>query len=239
MCLIIFTPKFNKSKIDKAVLKRGFEKNDDGAGFAFVKDGRVQISKAYFNFKRFYKAYRKAANKINGPLLIHFRWGTCGGNTEVNTQPLELKRNQLVMAHNGVFEGLSFANSKISDSVRLAKILKDFGWELPLKPSQIAILQGLCANYSKLVFLNNKKEFKIINESLGKWVKGCWYSDNGSCLEKEPDYNFDMSDEQAINIMNAGWEYAEPKNKKSKNRNSKIIQTKVLGWHYSKPQHYG
>lgn len=183
MCLIIFTPNIEKAKIWKPVLKRGFERNSHGAGFAYIKDGKVVITKGFFKFKKFFQAYSEVRETATGPFLIHFRLATCGSKRHKNTQPIPVIKNEMVMVHNGVFPALSFDGGEdISDSVYLAQTIKKLGWTIPFTREQEDMLVGLCADYSKLIFLKNTGEYQFINESLGAWKNGVWYSDKGSCL---------------------------------------------------------
>lgn len=186
MCLIIFAPNASTSRIRKVILERGFRKNKDGAGLAYVKDGRVVVSKAYYTFTDFFVAYQRARRAMIGtesPLLIHFRWGTCGPVNHTNTQPLVIYRNQLVMAHNGIFDNLSDYESPVSDSVRLTRIIREHGWAYPFNKNQISTLDTMCGRFSKLVFLSHTGRYTIINERLGGWRRGAWYSDDGATFD--------------------------------------------------------
>ena len=186
MCLIIFSPKIEtaKSKIWKPVLERGFRHNSHGAGFSYIKNGKVKITKAFFDFDKFYTAYTKATKDATGPFLIHFRFATHGSHNHVNTQPIPVIKKELAMAHNGVFSQLSFDHLDVSDSVYLANTIKKMRWQFPFNESQTDILTALCNGYSKLVFMDKHGNYQFINEHLGAWKNGAWYSDKGACWEK-------------------------------------------------------
>lgn len=185
MCLIIFTPNIKHATIRRNVLERGFWRNDDGAGMAYVRAGQLVISKPFMTFDAFHSAYQRALSTMDrqSALLIHFRRGTCGPNNATNTQPLSVYGGQLVMAHNGVFGHLSDHKSEISDSVALSRMIRRVGWTFPFKKACVEMLDMLCDRSSKLVFLSNRGQYKIINEQLGKWRGGCWYSDGASVCE--------------------------------------------------------
>jgi hypothetical protein len=187
MCLIIFTPNLRRATIRKSILERGFDKNDDGAGFAYIKDGQVTISKCYDTFPEFYAALKAARLDIQdrGPLLVHFRWSSVGLNNRVNTQPLVV-RPGLVMAHNGTIDSLKpdSLTCDDSDSVRLARLVGRTGWQYPFAPINRALLRAICSDSSKLVFLDSGGRHVIINEQEGKWVRGAWYSDKGDVFDK-------------------------------------------------------
>jgi len=185
MCLIIFSPNFNRSTIRKSILEKGFDENSDGAGFAYLENGLIKISQSYFDFDKFYESYKQITVNLSGPILIHFRWATKGSNNNTNTQPLFINEH-LVMAHNGIFEGLSLCSKNLSDSVNLSRIIKRLKWEFPFNNAQKDLLKALCSERSKLVFLNKNGQYNIINEQLGAWRAGCWYSDGGTIFKKHP-----------------------------------------------------
>jgi len=186
MCLIVFTPNIARARIQKSVLETGFNKNDDGAGFAYIVNGRVIVSKAYFEFDKFYKAFRSKTNGLTCPVLIHFRWGTKGSKHARNVQPLVVYANQLVMAHNGVFEGLSQHKEDVSDSVNLARLIRRMEWVFPFSAAHNELLEGMCFGKNKLVFLSDSGAYKIINEKAGGWMRGAWYSDKKVVEDKKP-----------------------------------------------------
>ena len=185
MCLIIFTPNIRRALIRKSVLRRGFEGNPHGCGFSYIENGELKLDKGYFTFEKFFEAYKATRERIrSGPFLIHFRYATCGGHNKTNSQPI-YSRNDLIMAHNGVFGGLSFPESGISDSVLLAQILNKMNMPFPITKPFRLVLEALCDDYSKLVFMSKNGKWDIINSHLGCWRAGCWYSDKGECLKRE------------------------------------------------------
>lgn len=178
MCLIAFIPKIERTEIDYSVLERGFELNSDGAGYAFIKNGKIIVRKKFNTYSKFKRSLKRNIRNVTGPVLIHFRKATCGPKNKINTQPIPIRKGEFVMAHNGVFSSLSFDFSKISDSVRLANLVKQMGWSLPLNRGQVGMLKALCEDTSKLVFMDNQGNYKIINEKVGKWKRNIWYSND-------------------------------------------------------------
>ena len=185
MCLIVFAPNIRNAVIRKPVLERGFEGNPHGCGISYIENGAVKIDKGFFTFEKFYDAYSAIRQRItSGPILIHFRFATCGDHNKTNSQPIAV-RDDLVMAHNGVFSELSFPELNISDSVLLARNLNKMGMPFPISNPYRLILNALCAGYSKLVFFDKNGKWDIICSELGSWRKGVWYSDKGECLKRE------------------------------------------------------
>lgn len=185
MCLIVFAPNIRNAVIRKPVLQRGFEGNSHGCGIAYIEDGAVKIEKGFFTFEKFFNTYSAIRQRItSGPILIHFRFATCGEHNKTNSQPIAV-RDDLVMAHNGVFSELSFPELNISDSVLLARNLNKMGMPFPISNPYRLILNALCAGYSKLVFFDKNGKWDIICSELGAWRNGVWYSDKGECLKRE------------------------------------------------------
>lgn len=177
MCLIIFSPNIAHIRLRKSVLEQAFHRNGDGAGMAYVQDGKIKLSKAYFEFDKFFEAFQSIRTNIKkGAFLIHFRRGTGGSNNKTNTQPLVIYRDKLVMAHNGQFPVLEETEKDISDSVVLSRLIRGLAWKYPFLKIQKELLNRLCGDLSKLVFMDEKGRYSIINEKLGKWSRGSWYS---------------------------------------------------------------
>ena len=116
MCIIVAKEK-NVGLPTYKQLLNCFEYNSDGAGFMYVKNGKVVIDKGYMTWKKFYKRYQKLCRKFNNfenqSLIMHFRIGTSSGNTPQNTHPYPVSnkvddlhklyiKTDLGMVHNGI-----------------------------------------------------------------------------------------------------------------------------------------
>jgi len=95
-------------------LINSFVKNPDGAGYAFVREGKIHIRKGFQSAHALIKDLR-AHFPEDAPGIIHFRLATHGPRDKVNAHPFPLSRhkptfritrgavNVPVLAHNGVF----------------------------------------------------------------------------------------------------------------------------------------
>lgn len=116
MCIIVAKEK-NVGLPTYNQLLNCFEYNNDGAGFMYVKNGKVIIDKGYMTWNKFYKRYKKLCRKFNNfenqSLIMHFRIGTSSGNTPQNTHPYPISnkvedlhklyvKTDLGMVHNGI-----------------------------------------------------------------------------------------------------------------------------------------
>ena len=170
--------------ISSAALCKGWMINDDGGGFAYVKDGKVVIDKGYLNFNEFQKAYFKAADKYTdeSPFLVHMRIRTSGHTNANNCHPFPIKGGAMI--HNGVMftPTGTRAGSKTdlkSDTRVFAESLYNILQLEHIKKEQQAIRQAIGYG-NKLCFLYDNKEYFILGETAGYWVDGIWYS-NTSC----------------------------------------------------------
>ena len=116
MCIIISKNKDNRiPTIDE--LTNCFENNPDGAGFMYVKNGKVIIDKGYMTKDAFINRYKKLLkdnnNFKNKSLVIHCRIGTGGTNSKKNTHPYPITNDinklhstfivdNIGIAHNGI-----------------------------------------------------------------------------------------------------------------------------------------
>lgn len=177
MCIIIV--KYPGTHVSRRKLRHSWDRNKDGAGFAFVsEEGELYIDKGYFQFHEFYKALRNAeAENPHSAFIIHMRIATHGLVDITNSHP-HYVNDKLVMAHNGVLRCVNVPkDSTESDTILfnlniLSKLPE--GWE---KSEVICTLvQSFIGHGNKLAFLNSDNETLILNEQLGEWDEGCWYS---------------------------------------------------------------
>ena len=177
MCLAILKPA--GKHITRKQLRKGFKENSDGAGFMYVGQGQLQIKKGYFTFKSFYKSLRDTEKRYpNSHFVIHFRLSTSGKIDYTNCHPFFVNK-QLGFVHNGIFAKLG--NKVISDTQHynfkvLQKYPKDFIYDAKI----LEKIDKFCSWSNKLVFLNNKNDYYIINEVMGEWVKDVWFSNRMS-----------------------------------------------------------
>ena len=188
MCTIIIEPKGVNNK--KQNLKNVFDNNPHGIGYGFTNLDKLFIKK-FRSFDKFYKSY-KADKKVYGNtsgFLVHSRIATAGQETGTyNVHPFKVNNN-LIFAHNGTFSssivGHITNQDKESDTRRFnERYIKT----LPISNvGQIdkvykKLYTNLC-NTSKLAFLDLKGNYTLINENLGTWYKGAWYSNKGYELD--------------------------------------------------------
>ena len=167
MCIIVAKQKWVQLP-DTKTLETCFNHNSDGAGFMYVKGGKVIIDKGYMDYKSFKKHYDKLCRKYhnfdNKSLVIHFRIGTDGSNIAKNTHPYAVCNDynimnktyykcDLAMVHNGIITDYR-PKATDGDIVDTMKFIKGLEY----------------LTNSKLCFLDNKDNI---------YTSGYFINDNG------------------------------------------------------------
>jgi predicted glutamine amidotransferase len=172
MCVAIFKPAGRK--IPEEHLKNAWQGNSDGAGFAYVKDGKVVIQKGYMALKDFLTALEEAekANK-KSPFVVHLRTRTQGAKDAANTQPFAIEGGCL--AHNGGFQGTGAGHYDGASDSRLfaERYTKDLTFDFVEKHK--AKLEELIG-YNKVILLYDDGRRHILLEKDGTWENDIWYS---------------------------------------------------------------
>lgn len=168
--------------IDKAILKRSWQDNKDGAGFCFVNDAadEVVIKKGFFKFKTFWRAYQRYQDRA---VLIHFRWATHGEKVEANCHPFSLAKDAALI-HNGVLSSFTPSPvSKLSDTrlfcdgflgpgLRMSGLSS---FDYLSSPALKGFIEVLIGQGNKLAAMTTQGVV-IFNEGQGEWSGGAWYS---------------------------------------------------------------
>ena len=187
MCLLIVQKQ--KNKVTKKQFKNAWERNNDGVGYSFVKNGKI-VTKKYLDddgFKKFLKSINSDVNRHGdeSPFLIHFRYTTHGATNLKNCHPFRVS-DDLVFGHNGCINGVDDDFEKSDTAVFNDDIVKNLPSDWLNNPSIVKLVEGFIG-HSKLAFLHKDKSFDILNENLGHWTNkgGIWFSNDGY---KKPTY---------------------------------------------------
>jgi len=173
MCIIIYKPA--GITLFPETMRNSFEHNKDGAGFAYVEDGKITVEKGFFTFKSFETAFKPHEKK---QALLHFRIKTHGDYSEENCHPFHITTNA-VFAHNGIIYRMPYDQNKsdtaLFNELVLQNLVRVYGKRILFDSVFKGLLEGYTMN-SKLVFLDNSGKFTIINEKDGEWNSNCWFS---------------------------------------------------------------
>ena len=173
MCIAILNTK-KGGRLPKSQVQNSWDNNDMGSGLLWNKDGKLNVFKSY-DYEEYLEKYNELRDdKSIGNIILHFRIATSGYNGEHNLHPF-LVNDDLGFVHNGVIKGLG--NKTFSDTYEFNDMLKKYKHNfLTCDMSKFFISEYI--GYSKLIFLDSKDKYTIINEELGKWASGNWYSND-------------------------------------------------------------
>lgn len=118
MCVICYSPAGIEPPTEKRI-KKLFEKNPDGAGFAIDRgDGKVEYHKGYMQLEALMEALKKAGDLKSPAFVLHCRITTKGKTDAKTCHPFTITKSykemtaehayssRPVMFHNGTFTGL-------------------------------------------------------------------------------------------------------------------------------------
>lgn len=187
MCIAILN---TAGTIKQKTFKHCWDNNPDGGGIAYPKDGKIKIIKEMKSYNEFYKQYktvREENPKVN--ILIHFRIATHGKINETNCHPF-LVNKSLGFIHNGMIygKGLSVSNEFSDTYLFNQTILKTLPQNF-LKNEAILKLLEEYIGYSKIVFLDGKNNWAILNEESGHWNGNNWFSNDSYKEKVKPVYS--------------------------------------------------
>ena len=174
MCIAIYKPL--GKKLPKQTYFNCFTNNDDGAGFAYIKDGKLFVAKGFFTFEEFWENYEPLEEKAS---LIHFRVGTSGGNNGENCHPWRVTKD-LVFIHNGVISSIDRENQAWSDTGNYCEnVLKPLTECFPewwKQPEFKWMMENAIGSGNKVVLLGVDGSKLILNEKAGEWKDDVWFS---------------------------------------------------------------
>jgi len=183
MCIAILNTK-KAGRLPKSHIKNSWDNNEMGSGLLWTNNGKLHVFKTYVYDEYIDKYNQLRDDKDVGSIVLHFRIATSGYKGEHNLHPF-LVNDNLGFVHNGVIKGLG--NKEFSDTYEFNDMLKKFKHDFTTcDMSKYFISEYI--GYSKLVFLTADDKHTIINEELGKWVDGNWYSNDS--YKQYNDYSY-------------------------------------------------
>ena len=172
MCVIIV----NKSgTLSDYILQNAATTNPDGAGLMYYADEQLHSYRSMDSGKVIKKYLDARQRHPDSVMFLHFRIGTSGTKNRTNCHPFPVNRGALLM-HNGVLYDYSDPTSNLNDTrLFIQKVLSHVpenelfsDWLLPLVEKAIS--------GNKFVMLNDRGEWVILNEIMGRWEGENWFS---------------------------------------------------------------
>tara|TARA_Y100000310_G_scaffold318374_1_gene372330 strand:+ start:1715 stop:2503 length:789 start_codon:yes stop_codon:yes gene_type:complete len=184
MCIAVYQPK--GKKLSKEKFHECFSRNPDGFGLMFAKGGKIHIYKTLDDVERAYSVYsrlhkREARGKN---MVLHFRIATHGSVNKKNCHPFRINE-RLALVHNGVISAVDTHKYKDMSDTRvfakeiLAKLPPFFEWDEPI----MRLIEEFIGR-SKLIIMDSAGMAHIVNEGMGEWVDGMWFSNSSHCPKK-------------------------------------------------------
>ena len=181
MCLLTFMPPNIDMDYERA--KTAAKANPDGFGFA-IHAGVVIIKDHDMNFDRLWLRWSDLRKTYRGAALFHFRIATHGNTDLNNCHPFDIDNNsRSVLAHNGMLPLTMPVNEHRSDTRLFAEIvLPHVGGVKALDDKEFFDDVGRWASGNKIVILtveeDVERDWYIVNEDLGHWDAGVWWSNS-------------------------------------------------------------
>jgi hypothetical protein len=183
MCIAILN---KSSMLSKKSLKNCWDNNYHGAGIGYIDGNELRSYHESTSFDSFYEEYKFIRQLTDQPMMLHFRIATHGMGKDM-LHPHEVTHGKVTLVHNGIIRGLG--DNRISDTREFAELLGNF------RPKNVSFIDHkgvrgfamhLLGGTNKVILMDNRGAFRILNESLGHWDKNkdTWYS-NGSYKERQ------------------------------------------------------
>ena len=164
-----------------------WERNPDGAGFMYARDGQIHIEKGFMKLDDLIAALNLAGITSRDPLVLHFRIATQGGIRPEMCHPFPVSKDQadltalkidakIGIAHNGIIQRCTFDRSESSDT---ALFIARYVSEIIRNPSDTtkrALCEaiGALAPMNRFAIMNNKGKISTIGNF--EEHKGLMYS---------------------------------------------------------------
>jgi uncharacterized protein (DUF779 family) len=179
MCLLTFAPAGVQLCPER--LWQASINNPHGFGFAVRTPNGIVRSRG-MNFEKVYDNYVATLAKHHGDSMFHHRYATHGTTNKKNCHPFYVGDDKdTLLGHNGIIPIEIPKGDVRSDTRYFSEVLmpRDGGVAMLDDPEYIKYLEK-SIGYSKLVIMTNnpvaKESFYIVNEDLGDWDSGAWWS---------------------------------------------------------------
>lgn len=162
MCLLVSKPAGVEIDDIGSLCEKATRSNADGFGCAVRTANGIKIFKGMLPIENQVAIISEVGDS---EAMFHWRWGTSGSKDKFNCHPFKIK-DGTVFGHNGVMQ-VPLING-MSDTHSIAHIAQD-------KDDLVARLsKNLSGN--KFVVMPTDADTIIINEKVGTWKGGVWYS---------------------------------------------------------------
>lgn len=155
MCVAIYKPQGVQTP-SRETLKRCWEANPDGAGFAIRTGGNkyaIEIKKGFMSWESFEAAFQRyRLADFSGAMFLHFRIATHGGVSPGNTHPFCITQDMKLLRHTDILTNYALIHNGI----------------LPIEPETAGISDTMefCRRLARGKFYQNIPEILQLLEGL-------------------------------------------------------------------------
>lgn len=201
MCIAVVKPKGVKPP-SMQTLQNCWDRNSDGAGIMYTKDGKLHINKGFMTWDKFKGFYDKLVRLIDMDKELvgyHFRITTDGGTSPENCHPfplssvmddlkvLKYSTDHRTVMHNGVISNYSSYSRTDKDS-DTQKFIAKYLYHIDRGVYDWLDNKHLCTSVeemlgSRLAVFNTDRTYKLLGEGWRE-VEGVWFS-NGNYTKKK------------------------------------------------------
>jgi hypothetical protein len=205
MCIAIYRPP--SRKLPKDTVRRAFQSNHDGAGFAYALNDTIMIYRdPKATFQTFWPAVRDAlrGNAKNAPMVVHFRFATHGSITEPNTHPILTHGGRNAIVHNGIIAAspTSKEDDRSDTNLFCTQLIDALPERLDQHPELHPYLSSLIG-HSKMVVLHASGAVTFLRAAAGVWHEEIWYSNTAALPYIKPSASVPITTTPLLPITNA------------------------------------
>jgi predicted glutamine amidotransferase len=194
VCIIIHKPA--TVTLPLSTVLRAYQRNDDGWGLIARTSQGLHVRRD-FGSNADGTLLDAFASLQEYEVTLHCRIGTSGNLSILNTHPFDVQ-NGLWLFHNGVFDIDRSADLRYCDTFHVARWLQSIfatasvNGSDAIRDENFARQLDTYAKTSKLVFVD-ECGVVIVNERLGYWEDGCWFSNESADINYRPVYRYAAS----------------------------------------------
>ncbi len=175
MCVAIYLP--SGKPISRETLDACHLANKDSFGFMYLGESGIVIKK-YLVYSQFESSFRKERKENKeSDFVLHFRIGTSGKIDLPNCHPFLVTEN-IGLVHNGILSCID-GDIKESDTNKFCQLLGGMIGPNEERWDDAAFWQFIgkaIGTNNKLILLRKGGDFKIVNDKMGTWKDGVWFS---------------------------------------------------------------
>jgi hypothetical protein len=179
MCIIIYQPV--GETVTEEHMRNSASHHPDGCGLTYINKKKRSVIYKTMDIDEFVDKYQRLRKTYpRSPFILHFRRMTQGSAKVENNHPFRIDA-EYVFAHNGTVTPCIPNKPNMRDVSDTRVFNEDvlrrlpYGW---FKNPAIDYMLEEFIGHSKLAIMNRQGEVHLLNEYMGEWRQGLWYSND-------------------------------------------------------------